>query len=123
MLRTLLSRREEANVITCYPFRNGFIEDVHSGGHCITQERMKKLMIESSARIEKLLRMKDEKPKKYAETIYWFHHCYSKQWEKLASTYELPKVEQFPRPVSSGLRDPPRPSWKEPITGEVRKAQ
>lgn len=78
-MKRTLTRREEANVITCNAFRNGLLEDLHSGAHSpvlevpnisrITDEEMKKLMIESSARAEKLLRMKEESPDEYWQFI------------------------------------------------------
>src|SRR5207245_11157802 len=56
-----LTLRDEANAITARLFRNGFLEDLHAGqwspvlsgpgGSRITDAEMKKLMIETSARL------------------------------------------------------------------------
>ena len=85
-----LSLREEANAITCYAFRNGFIEDLHAGTRSellddpelsrITDEEMKKLMIESSQGVAKLLELRDSDPDAYWRKILFIHNSYSKHW-------------------------------------------
>ena len=84
--------REEANAITCIAFRNGFLEDLHAGkwSHIleqkefsrITDDEMKKLMIEASAKVERLLRLKEEDPKDYWRQIEFFVENYTKHWVK-----------------------------------------
>jgi len=84
--------REEANAITSYAFRNGFIEDLHAGVHSkllenpkysrITDEEMKKLMVESSAKVEAILKLKYEKPKHYYYFIKFMNLTYSRNWNK-----------------------------------------
>ena len=85
-----LSLCEEANAITCSAFRNGFIEDLHTGARSelldnpelsrITDEEMKKLMIESSQRVAQLLELRDGDPDAYWRKILFFHNRYSKHW-------------------------------------------
>ena len=92
MKKRKISFREEANAITCHSFRNGFIEDLHSGKHSkllenpklsrITQKEMKKLMIESSGKIEELLSIKEKNPKLYWELIKFYNLYYVKDWDK-----------------------------------------
>ena len=57
--------RDEANALTAYAFRNGQLEQLHAGKSSpltadpslsrITNEEMKQLMIEASAKLEKML--------------------------------------------------------------------
>ena len=49
LLRKKPTYREEANALICECLRNGFIEDLHSR---ISDEEMKKLMIETTAKLE-----------------------------------------------------------------------
>jgi len=84
--------REEANAITCIAFRNGFLEDLHAGKSSpilgqkefshITDEEMKKLMVEASAKVEQLLRLKKEEPEEYWRQIEFFVRTYTKYWVK-----------------------------------------
>ncbi len=90
-----LTIREEANAITCIAFRNSFLEDLHAGTHSdllendelsrITNEEMKKLMIQSSAKLSHLLELKEADPERYWKEINWFHDNYTKRWSKGAS--------------------------------------
>src|ERR1043166_4022114 len=60
--------RDEANALTVCAFRHGFLEDLHAGKHSpllddltlsrISDQEMKKLMIESSAQLAHMLRLK-----------------------------------------------------------------
>ena len=71
---------------------DGFLEDLHAGKHSpvledpdisrITDEEMKKLMIESSARVEELLRMKEESPDEYWQLIESYTKTYTRNWVK-----------------------------------------
>ena len=89
-MKRKLTPREEANAITCNAFRNGFLEDLHAGKHSpvledsnisrITDEEMKKLMIESSVRVETLLRMKEESPDEYWQLIESYTKTYTRNW-------------------------------------------
>ena len=87
-----LTIREEANALTCCAFRNGYIEDLHAGKYSdllqkpelsrITNDEMKKLMIEASAKLAQLLAMKENHPEKYWQQIMFFHKHYCGEWEK-----------------------------------------
>ena len=62
--------REEANALVCFAFRNGFLEDLHAGKQLevlkdksvsrITDEEMKKLMVECCKKVYYLLRLKED---------------------------------------------------------------
>ena len=55
------SIRDDANAICAYAFRNGPIEDIHGDGR-ISDSEMKRLMINASESLAKLLTMKKERP-------------------------------------------------------------
>ena len=87
---TEMTLREEANAIVAQVFRNGFLEDLHAGiveekfldpkYSRITDDEMKKLMIECCERMEKLLRLREENPTAYKESIGRTFKNYCKQW-------------------------------------------
>jgi len=111
------SFREEANVLTYHCFRNSFIEDIHAGtspssklrdysdvkvispfGEIlwndlsrISDEEMKKLMIETSAELAHFLQFKKRHPKKYRQIINLFSSTTLKDWEKKARKYNIKK--------------------------------
>ena len=86
-----LTYREEANAITVWAFRNGFIEKLHSGKHSelletpglsrITDPEMKRLNIEFSSKVAEILMMRDTDPPEYAKNIAFFSQ-YCEKWEK-----------------------------------------
>lgn len=86
-----LSRHEEANAIVGHVLRNGFLEDLHAGKPSkvlqrpgfsrITDDEMKKLMIECSAKMAELLRKKDEEPEEYLKLVHSVHDKYTKGWD------------------------------------------
>jgi hypothetical protein len=86
-----LTIRDEANAITVWAFRNGFIEQLHAGKHSalletpglsrITDAEMKRLNIEISTKIAEILTMRDTNPAEYAKKIAFFLQ-YCKKWEK-----------------------------------------
>jgi len=73
--------RDEANAMCAYAFRNGFIEDIHASGR-ITDPEMKKLMIEASAGLARLLERKRNNPMEYEQFIRDYHRRYCRQWER-----------------------------------------
>ena len=93
------TNRDEANAITAFAFRNGFLEDLHAGEHSkilendkysrITQEEMKKLMIESSAMIERILIMKKYRPTEYGVFIRDYGRKFCGEWDRDKKTYKL----------------------------------
>ena len=84
--------RDEANALTAYAFRNGFLEDLHAGkssplleqpGYSrISDEEMRKLMIQASAKLEELLRLKSETPAKYEEWVRDYNRKYCRSWKR-----------------------------------------
>ena len=87
-----LTVREEANALTCAAFRNGFLEELHAGKPSelleqpefsrITQDEMKKLMIEASQKVAGFLAMKEKEPEKYWQKMKWVNETYCSRWEK-----------------------------------------
>jgi hypothetical protein len=84
--------RDEANTLTAYAFRNGFLEDLHAGmassflnqpGYSrISDEEMRRLMIEASEKLEGMLRMKREQPATYESFIREYHRRYCWNWRR-----------------------------------------
>lgn len=84
--------REEANALICCAVRNGYIEDLHAGKHSklletpglsrITDTEMKKLMIESTAKLAELLDLKQENPNEYWRRIRHFNEKICYHWDK-----------------------------------------
>ena len=84
--------RDEANALTVFAFRNGFLEDLHSGkpspilsepGYSrISDEEMRRLMIEASEKLEQVLRMKREEPRRYEILIRDYQRRYCRAWNR-----------------------------------------
>jgi hypothetical protein len=82
--------RDEANALTAYAFRNGFIEELHAGKMSpllqdseysrITNDEMRRLMIESSIKIEEALRLKASNPEMYEVFIRECRDNYCAEW-------------------------------------------
>ena len=81
-MKSQFTLREEANALICCAVRNGHIEDLHSKGLPITDPEMKKLMIESTAKLAALLEMKENEPAKYWRKIKYFNKNYCYHWDK-----------------------------------------
>lgn len=94
-----LTLRDEANAITAHAFRNGLLENLHAGKDSsllkdpansrITQEEMKKIMIEASAKVELLLYLKQKYPEEYQTFIQFFRNTYCKNWDREAKEYTM----------------------------------
>jgi hypothetical protein len=84
--------RDEANALTAFAFRNGFLEDLHAGktspiltqpGYSrISDEEMRKLMIEASEKLEQMLRMRREEPGRYEVFIRDYQRKYCRSWKR-----------------------------------------
>ena len=84
--------RDEANALTAYAFRNGAIEELHAGKNSpllddpslsrITDEEIKRLMIEASERLEALLRLRETSPEEYKRTIIDCALRYCRKWQR-----------------------------------------
>jgi hypothetical protein len=78
--------RDEANALTAYAFRNGFLEDLHAGksspildqpGYSrITDDEMKRLMIEASEKLARMLALKQKNPAEYDQFIRKYQKTY-----------------------------------------------
>lgn len=82
--------RDEANTLAAFAFRNGFLEDLHagkplpssqqSGFSRISNDEMRRLMIEASGKLAQLLKMKQQDPQKYEAFIRDYHKIYCRLW-------------------------------------------
>lgn len=86
------TKRDEANAIVAFAFRNGPLENIHAGKDSellnddslskITDEEMKALMIDASLKIEKLLILRENDPEKYDFVIKSNAFMYTRKWDR-----------------------------------------
>jgi len=84
--------RDEANALTAYAFRNGTLEELHAGKNSpllddpslsrITDEEIKRLMIEAAEKLEALLRLRETSPEEYKRTIIDCALRYCRNWQR-----------------------------------------
>lgn len=84
--------RDEANALTAFAFRNGFIEELHAGRRSplldqpeysrITDDEMRRLMIEASQKLAEMLALKRSDPKKYISWLAHYHQMYCQKWKR-----------------------------------------
>lgn len=84
--------RDEANALTAFAFRNGYIEELHAGKALpldylkgfsrITDIEMKRIMIEASQRIAELLGMRMSEPEKYNAFVRRYNEDYCRGWAR-----------------------------------------
>ena len=84
--------RDEANALVAWAFRNGPLEDLHAGKHSellsdpslsrITDAEMKQLMLNACEVTERLLRLKQDDPDKYDQTIKSYNFRYCRSWDR-----------------------------------------
>ena len=84
--------RDEANALTAHAFRNGFLEDLHAGKHSpildqpgysrITDDEVKRLMIQASERLAHMLALKQQDPAEYDRSIRKYHKNYCRTWKR-----------------------------------------
>jgi len=84
--------RDEANVLTAFAFRNGPLEDLHSGRSSpltdapslsrITDAEMRQLMITSSERLATMLALRESDPEKYRSFVIGYNIMYCSSWER-----------------------------------------
>ncbi|MCX6926128.1 MAG: hypothetical protein NT154_23410 [Verrucomicrobia bacterium] len=87
-----LTLRDEANALTAYAFRNGFLEDLHAGktsplleqpGYSrITDDEMKRLMIEASEKLARMLAFKKQSAAEYDQFIRKYQKIYCRTWKR-----------------------------------------
>ncbi len=90
-MKKTLSIRQEANALTAIVFRNGFLEHLHSGAETelisdphvsrISDEEMKQLMVETSAKLSELMALRDSDVVRYRQQITWAHEVYARHWD------------------------------------------
>lgn len=86
------SKRDEANSIVAFAFRNGMLEDLHAGEESelvqdqkysrITQNEMKELMIEASEKIEQLLLKRESNYDEYMLMLKSYGMMFCSEWER-----------------------------------------
>jgi len=86
------TNRDEANTLTALAFRNGFIEELHAGkwsplledpkNSRITDAEMRRLMIEASEQLARMLRFKQSKPVEYAAWLLNYNDMYCRGWKR-----------------------------------------
>lgn len=84
--------RDEANALTAFAFRNGSLEDLHSGESSpliknpkwsrITDTEMKALMIEASEKIARILEKRKSDPKTYRNFVQAYAFMYCRAWKR-----------------------------------------
>ena len=84
--------RDEANAIVACAFRNGSIEDLHAGESSellenpdlsrITDDEMKRIMVNACQCVEKLLQEKQENPDAYYQKILEYNLKYCRNWDR-----------------------------------------
>ena len=86
---TEFSVRDEANAVTAFAFRNGYLEHLHADVTGFSDEEMKKLMLESSARLADVLVARDAAPELYTRFLLCYGAAYSSGWDRRAESYTL----------------------------------
>jgi len=116
--------RDEANAITAHVFRNGFLEDLHRGLPSplvtnprftrITDPEMKKLMIESSAKLAHWLCLREmlleEKPEAYYQLLSVVGFRTARHWEREAQSCEVSAPEY--KQACASCNYPLHPEWR-----------
>ena len=84
--------RDEANALTAFAFRNGFLENLHagkplpmaqqSGFSRISDDEMRRLIMEASEKLSRLLKMKQQDPQKYETLIRQYNKTYCRSWKR-----------------------------------------
>lgn len=84
--------RDEANALVAFAFRNGMLEDLHSGKHSklledaslsrISDEEMKNLVIEASRKLAIFLTLRERDPERYSQVIRGYGMIFCSNWER-----------------------------------------
>lgn len=84
--------RDEANALVLLALRHGPLEAIHAedapplspedGPGRISQDEMKSIMIAASENMDRLLRMKEERPVRYFDLIFTTNFQRCEQWER-----------------------------------------
>lgn len=117
--------RDEANAIAAHVFRNGFLEDLHAGRSSpllldedcsrISQGEMKRLMIETSAKLASWLGMRDKvldkKPYDYLIALSGIRAAFTNHWDRAALTAAVPSTESGVLPLCHRCSCPLDETW------------
>lgn len=82
--------RDEANVLAALALRNGYLEELHSGLPGFSDDEMKKLMIETSARIAEMLWLRDTDRLVYVPFIEAGQEVWCRSWDRAGRSHDLP---------------------------------
>ena len=84
--------RDEANALTAFAFRNGIIEELHAGKRSplldqpeysrITDDEMRRLMIEASQKLAEMLALMRTDRRKYISWLAHYHQMYCQKWKR-----------------------------------------
>jgi hypothetical protein len=84
--------RDEANALTALAFRNGFLEELHAGKKSplleqpelsrITDDEVRRLMIEASEKLSRMLALKECDPARYQREIQDYHEQFCARWQR-----------------------------------------
>ena len=121
-----LTLRDEANALTARAFRNGYLEDLHAGRRSpllvdpgvprVSDHEMKKLMVESSARLAHLLYLRelllDERPDVYFAVIEHLRWRFTRRWGRVALACEAPEVDDAEVLVCVACGTPIDETWR-----------
>jgi hypothetical protein len=91
-----ITLRDEADAMTAYACRNGHLENRHAGIAGFPDEDMKKLMIESSARLADLHFLKSTRPDLWPAFVSAYALRYCSHWSREALSYELRAPSRHP---------------------------
>jgi hypothetical protein len=121
-----LTLRDEANAITAHAFRNGFLEHLHAGRWSpilsdpgfsrITDDEMKKLMIETSARLAHWLYLReiflDEKVDLYFQLVATVRSMFARKWDRAARACDLPHIGKTDAPLCPSCHATLHDAWR-----------
>lgn len=84
--------RDEANALAAYAFRNGPLEDLHAGKSSpllddpslsrITDDEMKRLMLNACEMLAKALEMRDNDPEQYRHFVQNYAWRFCRKWNR-----------------------------------------
>ncbi len=119
-----LTVRHEADSLTAFAFRNGFLEDLHAGKSSpmlddpsysrITDDEMRKLMIESSARVAQWLYLREllreDDGDLYFAFVEGYRRLYCRNWESRKCAVKLRK-QRTPATPCFACNEVIAPGW------------
>lgn len=121
-----LTYRDEANVIVYQVLRAGFLEELHAGRwspiladpSCsrITQDEMKRLMIETAAKLAHWLYARDldlkDDPRHYLDKIEMLRNIFAQDWDRHALSSDVPDRDPGQTPGCRSCQAPIHDQWR-----------